>query len=291
VRRWWFSVGRDRGATWVSEVSMKTMEEAKPNRYSKIVERIFFEKFKDQMTELMFSREDIVRIAKRIGVKLPKNLGDVIYSFRYRAQLPESIRAKAPKGCEWIIRPAGRSKYIFVATSAGTIRPSVSLVETKIPDATPGIIAMYALNDEQALLAKLRYNRLIDVFTGVTCYSLQSHLRTFVDNVGQIETDEIYVGVDKRGAHYVFPVQAKGSKDRISVVQIEQDTAMCRSKFPNLICRPIAAQFMKEDIIALFELEQGTSGIGISSEKHYLLVEPDNLSPEELAKYAMRNLE
>jgi hypothetical protein len=268
---------------------MKTKKETKVNRYSRIIEKIFLEKYKDEMTELTFLREDIVRVAKKIGIRLPKNLGDVICSFRYRAQLPESVRAEAPKGCEWIIRPAGRSKYAFVATSAAAIQPTVSLVETKIPDATPGIIAMYALNDEQALLAKLRYNRLIDIFTGVTCYSLQNHLRTFVDNIGQIETDEIYVGVDKRGAHYVFPIQAKGAKDRVSAVQIEQDIAMCRSKFPNLICRPIAAQSMKGDLIALFELEQTTSGIGMSSEKHYLLVEADNLSPEELAKYAIRN--
>jgi hypothetical protein len=185
---------------------MKTIKQTKLNRYSQIIERIFLEKHKEGITEITFSREDIVRIARKIGVKLPKNLGDVIYSFRYRAQLPESIKVKAPKGYEWIIRPAGRSKYAFVATSAATIQPSASLVETKIPDATPGIIAMYALNDEQALLAKLWYNRLIDIFTGVTYYSLQSHLRTFVDNIGQIETDEIYVGVDKRGAHYAFPV-------------------------------------------------------------------------------------
>lgn len=270
---------------------MKPIKQTKLNRYSQIIERIFLEKYKDGMTELTFSREDIIRIAKKIGMKLPKNLGDVIYSFRYRTQLPESIRAKAPSGSEWIIRPAGRSKYVFGAASSATIRPSVSLVETKIPDATPGIIAMYALNDEQALLAKLRYNRLIDIFTGVTCYSLQSHLRTFVDNLGQTETDEIYVGVDKRGVHYVFPVQAKGARDRISVVQIEQDMAMCKSKFPNLVSRPIAAQFMRGDLIALFELEQTESGLGISSEKHYLLVEPDNLSPEELKKYAARNLD
>jgi hypothetical protein len=109
--------------------------------------------------------------------------------------------------------------------------------------------------------------------------------------LGQIETDEIYVGVDKRGVHYVFPVQAKGSKDKISLVQIEQDIAMCTTKFSNLICRPIAAQFMKEDLIALFELEQTKSGIGICSERHYLLVEPDNLSPDELAKYGIRNPE
>jgi hypothetical protein len=270
---------------------MRTRKQNRPNRYGRIIERIFLEKYKDGMTELTFSREDIVRVAKKIGIRLPKNLGDVIYSFRYRAELPESIRAKAPSGSEWIIRPAGRSKYVFVTATAATIQPNVSLVETKIPDATPGIIAMYALSDEQALLAKLRYNRLIDIFTGVTCYSLQSHLRTFVTDLGQIETDEIYVGVDKRGVHYVFPVQAKGAKDKISVVQIEQDIAMCASKFPSLLCRPIAAQFMKQDLIALFELEQNKSGLAISSEKHYLLVEPDNLSPEELRKFAVRNLD
>jgi hypothetical protein len=111
--------------------------------------------------------------------------------------LPESIRAKAPKGQEWIIRPKGRSSYAFVATSLTTIVPSEMMAETKIPDATPGVIAKYALSDEQALLAKLRYNRLIDIFTGVTCYSLQSHLRTTVPKMGQVETDEIYIGLDR----------------------------------------------------------------------------------------------
>jgi len=43
---------------------------------------------------------------------------------------------------------------------------------TKVPDSSPGIVAKYALSDEQALLAKVRYNRLVDIFSGVTCYSL-----------------------------------------------------------------------------------------------------------------------
>jgi hypothetical protein len=56
---------------------------------------------------------------------------------------------------------------------------------------------MYALNDEQALLAKLRYNGLVDIFVGIACYSLQSHLRTTVSGLGQVEIDEIYIGIDK----------------------------------------------------------------------------------------------
>jgi hypothetical protein len=61
--------------------------------------------------------------------------------------------------------------------------------------------------------------------------------------MGQVETDELYIGVDKKGAHYVFPIQAKGGTDRLNVVQIEQDFAVCAAKFPLLVCRPIAAQF------------------------------------------------
>lgn len=54
----------------------------------------------------------------------------------------------------------------------------------------------------------------------------------------------------------MFPVQAKGGKDKLSIVQIEQDHALCAHKFPNL-CRPIAAQFIHQDLIALFDFEPG----------------------------------
>ncbi len=149
---------------------------------------------------------------------------------------------------------------------------------------------MYALTDEQALLAKLRYNRLIDIFAGIACYSLQSHLRTTVQGVGQVETDEVYIGVDRRGVHYVLPVQAKGGNDRLSIVQVEQDLAVCASKFPSLVCRPIGAQFMGDDLIALFEFEAGDKGIAIASERHYRLVAPEDLTAADLQTYKARSL-
>ena len=260
------------------------------NRYGKIIECIFFSHYKDGMDEVPFKREDIAHCAKKMAITLPKNLGDVIYSFRFRTPLPKSVRAKTPKGKEWIIRQAGTSQYCFVATSLSTVTPNKMMTETKVPDSTPGVIAMYALNDEQALLAKLRYNRLIDIFTGVACYSLQNHLRTTVPGIGQVETDEIYIGVDKRGAHYVFPVQAKGGNDKLSIVQIEQDLALCTRKFSSLLCRPIAAQFMGDDLIALFNFEDSKTGITISSEKHYRLVPPEDVTSTDLETYQNRPL-
>jgi hypothetical protein len=264
------------------------MENKAPNRYTRILEAIFARHYKKGVTEIEFERSEINQAAEELGIILPKNLGDVLYSFRYRTLLPKSISSKTPKGYEWIIRPSGKGKYKLVIVRQSAFSPSETLVETKIPDATPGVIVSYSLNDEQSLLAKLRYNRLIDIFTSLTCYSLQSHLRTTLRGGSQIETDEIYIGLDKRGAHYVIPVQAKGKRDRIGVVQIEQDLEMCAAKFPRLVCRAIAAQYMDESLIALFEFEQTNEGIKVSSEKHYRLVRPDELSSDELQSYVQR---
>ena len=157
-----------------------------------------------------------------------------------------------------------------------------------MPDATPGMIAKYAFGNEQGVLARIRYNRLLDVFLGIVCYSLQNHFRTAVAGLGQVETDEIYVGVDQRGAHYVMPVQAKGGNDRLNQVQIEQDIALCAEKLPDLICRPIGTQWMREGVVALFEFEEAGDGFRVVAEKHYRLVSPDAITPEELVRYRQR---
>lgn len=253
--------------------------------YDRIIEHIFLAHYQNKQSGFDFLRDEIEAAAKKLKVSRPKNLGDVVYTFRYRRALPAAIRTSAPKGREWIIRPCGTGRYRFALVREWKLAPNPAMARIKVPAATPGIIAQYALTDEQSLLAILRYNRLVDTFIGVTCYSLQNHLRTAVPDLGQVETDEIYVGVDRQGAHYVMPVQAKGGRDRLSRVQIEQDIALCAAKFPALICRPIAAQFVEDSLIALFEFEQDGDELCVRAERHYCLVDPEEISAEELQRY------
>jgi hypothetical protein len=260
----------------------------KPNRYAVIIEDVFFSKYKPGDREVAFIRSEFEACAKKLRIALPKNLGDLVYSFRYRANLPAKIVALAKAKEVWVIRPVGKGKYKFALIPDIPIIPNEAMAVTKVPDSTPGVVIKYGFDDEQALLARLRYNRLVDIFTGVTCYSLQNHLRTATPEMGQVETDEIYIGVDKKGAHYVFPIQAKGGSDKLNVVQIEQDFAVCAAKFPLLVCRPIAAQFMEHGVIALFEFEQSEKGVEISSEKHYKLVPPKEVTDEDLRTYVSR---
>ncbi|MDQ2809469.1 MAG: hypothetical protein M3Z04_21550 [Chloroflexota bacterium] len=66
-----------------------------------------------------------------------------------------------------------------------------------------------------------------------------------------------------------------------------QDVALCRDKFPQLICRPIAAQFMPNGAIALmmFVPDDSKVGVALGTEKHYRLVPPLELTTAELQSY------
>lgn len=261
----------------------------KQNRYEALIEEIFFEKYRKGAKELRFERADVEPTAARLGIKLPKNIGDILYSFRYRTTMPERILSTQPTGSTWIIEGIGRASYAFKLVKLNRIEPNPELVAIKVPDSTPEIIAAHAFTDEQALLARVRYNRLVDIFLGLAAYSLQNHLRTSVKGIGQIEIDEIYVGVDRHGCQFVIPVQAKGGNDKLSVVQTKQDIACAKEKFPSLICRALSVQFMSDNLIAMFELVVEDDQIRILEEKHYCLVPAEKISKEDLEVYSRRS--
>ena len=264
---------------------MTTGSSASGNAYTRIIEEIFNAHYRTGETSVPFERREIEETARRLGIDVPKNLGDLVYSIRYRMPMPESIVATAALDRQWAILPAGRSVYEFRQVRFSEIKPNALLARTDIPDATPGAISLYALSDEQALLATVRYNRLIDIFSGLACYSLQNHLRTSVpiwnplrqrNESTQVETDELYVGIDKHGQHFAIPVEAKGESDSLNIVQIWQNALVCRSKLAGLPVRCIAVQAISDSVIALIELQTSDiDDIAVVEEKHYQLVVPD----------------
>ena len=88
----------------------------KPNRYSAIVGTIFKRHYRRGETQFDFSRDEFVGVAKSLGIALPKNLGDTIYSFRFRTALPPEIVAT-------IGRSAVAQRF---AASPNVVAPAVS---------------------------------------------------------------------------------------------------------------------------------------------------------------------
>ena len=103
---------------------MKAKVEPTENRYRQLVEVIFFERYKPKATSVRWQRSDLETAALKLGIELPKNLGDVIYALRYRIALPKRILRTQPKGMEWIIEGAGRAHYAFQLVRINRIEPN-----------------------------------------------------------------------------------------------------------------------------------------------------------------------
>ena len=71
--------------------------------YNSIIERVFLARYRPGDTLVEFIREDLVDAATALGVPVPRNLGDVLYTFRYRRPLPKAILKTAPNEKEWSI--------------------------------------------------------------------------------------------------------------------------------------------------------------------------------------------
>lgn len=264
------------------------------SKYDNIITKVFMNNYKKGAITVPFNRNELAFACDDLDIPRIKNLGDIPYSYRFRKELPDIIRQVCPPNSEWIIIGTGVGIYEFRLASPGKIIPTLNRQRIKIPDATPEIVKKYAPGtDEQALLTKVRYNRLIDLFTGLTCYSIQNHLRTTVQNIGQIEIDEIYLGVSKKGAHFIIPCQAKSPGDRFGIVQVMQDIEFCRTRYPNAICKPIALQFLTENDVAILELaveeSAGIFHLSVVDERHYKLVGKEGITDNEILSMSMQN--
>ena len=56
---------------------------------------------------------------------------------------------------------------------------------------------------------------MLDIFLSITCYHLQNHLRTSIKDKGQVEIDDLYVGLNSGGKQFVVPIEAKSAKDHL----------------------------------------------------------------------------
>lgn len=207
----------------------------KETRYDRLLASIFRAKWTAPLVEVPFTKDEVIEAAAALDLKI-KNLADVIYTYRSRRPMPSEILRTG----SWVIAARGSGQYAFVKiTGETTVTVPDSLKVYPIPYAVPEIVAQNLARDEQGMLTIVRYNRILDVFSGLACFHLQSHIRTQISEHGQVEIDELYVGVDKDGQGFVLPIEAKEEKERLGLDKAVALTLFARTRFPKLICRPI----------------------------------------------------
>jgi hypothetical protein len=263
-----------------------------------IIKEIFTSRYEGNSKPVEFALKEYGPICDKLKIPKLGNPSDLVYGYRFRFPFPKIIEDTQPLGQFWNIELAGKGLYRLILRRTKWIDPTPGQLVIKVPDQTPEIIKQYALTDEQSLLARVRYNRLVDIFLGIAASSLQSHLRTTVRGLkdSQIEIDELYVGVNTNGVQFVVPVQAKRGSDHLATVQAKQDLMFCAEEWPNATCRAVSAAFppadqQNQDTIVLFELALEGDEVIRLREKQYQLVERTKISSEDLTLYRSNEID
>lgn len=231
---------------------------------SQVIERIFEAIFVSGQTNLPIEHSVFRELASNLRLANYSDLDDVFATYRSGRELPKEISASAPEGYEWVIECGDTGLFAFSLKRSLELFPDEITLVT-IPDSTHSLVAQYASSDLLAMLARIRYNRLVDLLSGVISFYLQSYVR----EVGQAETDDLYVGIDRRGNHCVFPVIAIGLSETVPRSLIEYTFAMCRARFPTLVAKPIGAIKTDVNTIALFEFGYVQSELVVKNKRHY----------------------
>ena len=105
---------------------------------------------------------------------------------------------------------------------------------------------------------------------------MQGHFRTTVKNTGQVEIDDLYIGLDTDGNGFVLPIEAKidSLKDQLGVVQVTQMIRFAEAQFPDLSVRPIGVKLMLDGSYMFLEFTAVSDPNQIATKryKRYLLV-------------------
>jgi len=254
--------------------------EAGRRLYDQVIIEMFRRVYKPSVELLPFAKDELVQVCQDLDIVI-NNVPDIPYHYRTgRSDLPDEILSTG----NWVIEGAGKGKYAFIRLKRTPyIHVPDDLYVTEIPEATPDIVLKYGGADEQAMLTRIRYNRLVDTFLSLTAYHLQSHIRSSVQDIGQVEVDDLYVGVDTAGEWYVIPIEAKsvGPKERLGVIQIRQMILFAKQHYGDLALRPVGIKPLDDGsyVFLEFDDEAELEAISVKRYARYRLVRDDVRNP------------
>jgi len=173
-----------------------------------------------------FSKDLVEEVVIEKGHSV-KNIPDIKYTYDARKSFPQSILDEG----HFAIIGAGKGDYNFVELSKPNLISTQDLGISKIytvSDKTPQVVKEIVGNDEQAMLAAIQHNEILNLLFSQKVFHVQNHLRTTI-SLGQIEIDSVFITENRK----IIPISAKGKNDYLSYTQILNLNRFCSEKYPS----------------------------------------------------------
>ena len=103
------------------------------NIYDRIIIELFQRHWKPDITEFEFSRDEFEEIIDQLGIERPRNLGDIIYTFRYRKPFPSAILETQSGNLQWSLHLSGHGRYRMSLSQSAVVLPDKSLPTFQYP--------------------------------------------------------------------------------------------------------------------------------------------------------------
>ncbi len=224
-------------------------------RYASAIEDVFFAHYSEGTEFIEFQRGELLESLRRNNLTV-SNLPDLVYMYRSRRPLPQRILATG----NWAIDNIGRGWYGFLKLKN---KPHFSIDFNEIApidiyNAIPDLVEGYLRDDEQSLLTRVLYNRLVDIYTSMTCFLVQNHYRSTVEarrGRTEVEVDALYTGVNTQGELCAIPIEAKSAGDTEMLGRVQL------SNMAKLIRQDPKFAGMRRCLLAIKTLNDGTIGM------------------------------
>ena len=238
------------------------------NRYEAMMALIFSEKYQETDAPIPFTKDDLIAAAESLLIDLPQNLSDIIYALRHRSPIPKAILDTAKEGQEWVIETVGRGKYWLIQRPCQKIEADPTAVDFLVADETPIIARNFGMKGAPLLELILRKNRILKQFLSSPIEHLQSHVRASVTGVGQVEIGSLFFS---QSYGVIVPICLVAKPGQFNLNKATQAMKFASEHYGRLDCRPVVAQLLSENKVALFELHGSPETPRVLQEVHFTL--------------------
>src|SRR2546423_2980 len=104
---------------------------SKGSVYGDAIRTVFFKGYVKGINRFIFNRRELLEAMRSRGLLMPKsseeeiakNIGDIVYTFRFRKAFPKEILETAPTGKMWILLGVGDARYEFRLITTPSLAP------------------------------------------------------------------------------------------------------------------------------------------------------------------------
>ena len=248
-----------------------TNKEAKAKFF---VDYLMKNNFINSLTPISFERTDILEICAKEFGKAPKNLGDIIYSLRYRLDYLSTYDYLLEKDYTWTLLSTGIGKYELSPLKKLRIPSLESEDIIYIKDNTPKHIHELRPLNDQSLLMKIIQNDILNEFLQDDLVFLQAHHKVNLQNWGQAEIDGILAS---NYSPHLYLVEVKGYTEVIAWPQMIQLKMYAQQNHSDTPFTPLFIQSHKDWSFSVVQFDYTNSFPRVKKFKRFMFTNMMNM--------------